>query len=303
MNLLDYNPLHNPRMILHALSRAAIIAVIAGAVIFLGAYRSLPASPSPVKPADRLKKTWPAPSEFAASDWNVFTGPETRTGTREHSLLKEYRLAGTFFYSIDDTERLRKAIVDRLSDNSQHIAGEGDSIGEVRVEKVYRDRVVLRKGSRELDLWLSFARSGGGRRGTDADTGAERAGGVSAGRFGVRRVSKNGRILSRESLLDYYTELRRNPERLVNVFKSLEPEYAEGGNITGYRLNIQGEKDFFDVTGLEEGDIVRKVNSWKMTNRRRAEHLIGEFVKNRVNVFYVDVERGDRNLKLRYYVR
>jgi len=49
--------------------------------------------------------------------------------------------------------------------------------------------------------------------------------------------------------------------------------------------------------------VVRRVNSMRMTNRRRAEYFIGEFVADRANVFVLDIERGNEKKKLIYQVR
>jgi hypothetical protein len=41
----------------------------------------------------------------------------------------------------------------------------------------------------------------------------------------------------------------------------------------------------------------------RMTNRRRAEYFIKEFVKDRANAFVLDIERGGKPHKLIYQVR
>jgi len=40
-----------------------------------------------------------------------------------------------------------------------------------------------------------------------------------------------------------------------------------------------------------------------MTSQSRAEYFINEFVKNRVNGFVLDIERGGKKEKLIYMVR
>jgi len=89
----------------------------------------------------------------------------------------------------------------------------------------------------------------------------------------------------------------------VALFDSLKPVYEEAGGIEGYRVGIEGEGGFFEAAGLVEGDVVRRVNSMRMTNRRRAEYFIGEFVADRANVFVLDIERGNEKKKLIYQVR
>ena len=103
--------------------------------------------------------------------------------------------------------------------------------------------------------------------------------------------------------MNYYSELMDDPERIAALYVSMKPEYAEGGSIAGYVLDMQGEKEFFEAAGLQNGDIVRKVNSLQMSSQKRAEYFIGEFAKNRLNAVVLDVERGGQNRKLIYLIR
>ena len=106
----------------------------------------------------------------------------------------------------------------------------------------------------------------------------------------------------RGALLNYYSELRDEPERLLAVFDSLDPLYEDNdGHITGYQLNVKGEADFFSAAGMKEGDKVRSVNSVPMTNRRRAEAFISAFVEGNATTFVMEIER-DGKLSKRVYV-
>ena len=106
-----------------------------------------------------------------------------------------------------------------------------------------------------------------------------------------------------DKLVEYYKELMDEPDRLVKVFDSLKPLYDGQRRITGYVLGVEGEKEFFDAVGLKEGDIVRSVNSMKMTSQSRAEYFIGEFIKGRLGALVLDVERGGEPKKLIYLIR
>ena len=66
---------------------------------------------------------------------------------------------------------------------------------------------------------------------------------------------------------------------------------------------MEGEPDFFKAVGLQNGDVIRKVNSMNMTSQRRAEYLMGEFFKNRLNAFVFDIERQGQPQKLIYLLR
>ena len=122
-------------------------------------------------------------------------------------------------------------------------------------------------------------------------------------RYGGKQAGKQRWVFKRQALLNYYQELMDQPDRLVALFDSLKPMYNDRRKIEGYYLGVEGEKDFYDAVGLKEGDVVRSVNSMKMTSRRRAEYFISEFVKDRANAFILDIERGGKPVQLRYEVR
>ena len=121
------------------------------------------------------------------------------------------------------------------------------------------------------------------------------AGGLDA--FGGRQIEDHRWEFSRESLMDYYRELLANPDRLVAVFDSLEPNYTDDGKIDGYRLNVLGEAEFFKAVGFDQGDIVRVVNGVQMTNRRRAENFIRRVVEDGLDTLVIEYDRGDEKLK------
>ncbi|MBN1556987.1 MAG: hypothetical protein JW951_02435 [Lentisphaerae bacterium] len=287
-----------------AAALAAALACVAGTWLALRAL-DLPSAdtapaPGPAVPA------WAAPGDAAGADWSVFRG---RGGGDDAdaaagALSSRFRLAGTFFAFEAEAGESRKAILDILGKGIQAIVAEGDTVDGVEVARVFREGVVLREGAREEQLWLSFSQRGGSREA--AGGGPGEAGGPDAGaadRFGGRRIGPNRWVFSRAALMDYYRELMDDPERLVAVFDSLKPLYDEDNRISGYTLGVEGEETFFDAVGLREGDIVRSVNSMKMTNRRRAEYFIEEFVNDRANAFVLDVERDGTQEKLIYQVR
>jgi len=219
---------------------------------------------------------------------------------------QNYRLAGTFF-EFGASHDSRKAIIDEISTGQQHIVTEGQSLADLLVLAIAADHVLVRTPSgAEEELWLSFkgGTSGSGSsaaRDTGGDSGNEPP--VLPDLFGGRQVGENRWVFEREKLMDYYTELMSEPERLVKVFDSFKPIWVEGGKIDGYEIEVFGEQPFFNSTGLKAGDKVRAVNSIEMSNRRRAEYLIKEFVSERVNVVVMDVERDGKPQKFIYQIR
>ena len=235
-------------------------------------------------------------------DWTVLSSKNTSTRPNLGVLSKCFRLAGTFFAFSEGVKSKRKAVLDDLKTGMQTIVSESDFISDYTVLKIFQDRVILRGASGEEVLRLSFSAIGVSSTTTDPDQAPD-DGSIEDQMFGGKQVGENSWVFQRKSLMDYYSNLMDDPTRLYAVFQSLKPIYGDRSQITGYQLGIEGEKEFFDAIGLAEGDIVRKVNSLPMTNRRRAEYFIGQFAKDRANAFLVDVERDGQPLRLSYKVR
>ncbi len=246
----------------------------------------------------------------ASESWNVFKpapGDPLPAGSTT-PITERFRLAGTFFVlSAEMQPSARKAVlVDKVS-GLDHIVQEGDLVDDVAVVTVAHDHVILQAG--ELRETLALA-GGAGKRVIDDPASRTTASLETSGngddavdnRFG-KRVADNRWVFERDRLMDYYMEVMQSPRRLQEVFDSMAPLYDDQRRITGYQLDIQGEQDFFDAVGLRQGDVIRHVNDMAMSNRRRAEYLIGEFVHERLNVFVIDIERADREEHLIYEVR
>ncbi len=238
-------------------------------------------------------------------DGSVFRKEQgAHTETSAGPLAKRFRLAGTFLAD-GVNQRARLAVIDVVASGVQQLVSEGETLDEtVLVKAVFRDRVVLSEGREEEDIWLNFAGIKKGGAGDHAYVEGS-ANGLGAdgvlGRFG-RRVGDKRWVLNRQAVLDYYSELLDDTERLANVFDSMKPIY-EGDKIQGYVLDVHGEGEVFAAFGLGQGDIVRNVNSMPMTSRLRAEYFIREFVADRANAFVMDVERNGKLERLIYMVR
>ena len=253
---------------------------------------------------------WPIVRQPWEEHWSLFQ--QTRRGgepvENRGPLAKSYRLAGTFFV-YDDTGGEHggcKAIIDHIVKKEQYLVGEGDQFENVDVVRIFRDHILLRSQGQEEELWLSF--TGETRPDTPAAQASsnavvtmDNAPALESNRFG-KRVGDTRWVLKRDELMRYYQELMDDPERLAALFISMKPDYQENA-IAGYNIDMVGEKDFFKNMGLANGDVVRRVNSMKMTSQARAEYFIGEFMKNRVNAFVLDIEREGQPKKLIYMVR
>jgi type II secretory pathway component PulC len=235
-------------------------------------------------------------------DWTVFRNEQAPTPAARGALARRFRLAGTFFVYDSTDGDTRKAVLHDLEQAVQMIVGEGESIGDVDVLRIASDRVILRRGMEEVELGLGFSRADPEAGSDEAATAGEETG-DKENAFGGRKTGKHSWVFRRDALQKYYQEVLDDPERLVRIFDSMKAVRGGDRRITGYRLNILGEGDFYRAVGLRQGDVMRKVNGMNMTSRRRAEFLIGEFARNRANVFEMEIERNGKPMKLTYQIR
>lgn len=254
----------------------------------------------------------PSPPSIPSEIWGVIR-PTPGSGVLApgNPASQRFRLAGTFFlYSeaIEGTPETRRAILDDLSQSRQLVVREGDRIDDFDVMRVFPDRIALRLNGVEYLLSLSFGTTVAptsttqiASAGTGEGLSMEDQPAIETSRFG-KRVGENRWVFQRDELLRYYREVLDEPERIAALYQSLEPDYAED-KIAGYRLRKQGEPDFFSAVGLQEGDVVRRVNSMRMVSQRRAEYFLSEFLKDRVSALVFDIERGGKEEKLIYLIR
>jgi hypothetical protein len=212
-----------------------------------------------------------------------------------------YRLAGTFFIEGAGDLR-RKAILDSLLKREQFIVSEGDAIDDLTVDKIYYDHATLRGPSGSFDIWVEFSSKAEPAKPSETNSPALAVSGET-NKFGCVKIQDNRWKFSRKPLLNYYQELLDEPNRMVTVFDTMKPVRDEGNKITGYVVGIEGEREFFEAVGLRQGDIVRTVNSLPMTNRRRAEAFIDQFLKDQMNAVVLEVERGGKATKQIYQMQ
>jgi len=281
-------------------------------IVFIGtAYMHLPVNPD-AKPHKETVLSWPTPIPLSSAQWNLFVRNHATPPQNISKLAGKYRLAGTFFTFSGQTDNaggIRKAIVDNLNSGQQHLLAEQSRLDQMQVARILRDHIVLSVNGREEVLWLSFSHdkiAPSNKKSSVAKQASASAAGAGTileeNRFG-KRVGDRRWVMQRADLLDYYEELLNDPERLANIYISLAPDYSDKHKIAGYKLDITGEGDFFNAVGLKQNDVIRKVNSMKMSSQTRAEYFLSEFAKNRISALVLDIERDNEPVKLIYLVR
>lgn len=280
--------------------------VMASALLAIFFYRAGRLAPNPTLPvslAPGVQESFPAAS-LTGEFWTAFQSrPEQSSRSiSAGSSFDRYRLAGTF--SIEGLGAPQpKAILDDSVKRDQFIVAEGDRLDGVTVRKIFYDHVTLEFPGGSRDIWMEFS-GPATQTGIVAVASNQLAATVSGtNKFGCAKVQDNRWQFSRKPLLDYYQELLDEPDRMVAVFDTMKPVRDEQNKITGYVVGLEGEKDFFDAVGLQQGDIIRTVNSVPMTHRRRAESFIDQFLKDKLNAVVLEVERGGKVTKQVYQMR
>ncbi len=225
------------------------------------------------------------------------------------ALAKRFRLAGTIFGVSDGGANEPMAVLDDRIEVRQSIVSRfQEVIPGVVLAAVSPESVTLSGPDGEEQIFLEKAphplppsppsqeKADETKTPVGPKTRAE-----AAKRFGGREVFPNRWMFSREQVLSYYDELRNEPERLLQIFDSMDPVYVTDpdgeSRIDGYRVGVEGEADFFAAAGLREGDVVKSVNKLLMANRRRAEALIASFIEGRGTMFVFEIERDGKTIQ------
>ncbi len=229
-------------------------------------------------------------SLFKADDSGVKSAPPIL-------FAKRYRLVGTMVDSHDAWKSA--AFIEERTSSTQKRYRQGDRIGDDgTIQSIGRDEVWIRGPTGPERLIREGGQMGSAAYGKSSMAGTQSSG---AARFGGEMVGENKWHFKRSVIIDYYQELLERPERLVKVFDSLAPVYNDQRRIEGYRVQIEGEDDFFKAVGLQPGDVVRRVNAIEMTNRYRAENLIRRFAQDDLDVVVIELERNGETIEQTYH--
>lgn len=295
----------------------ALAALLALRLAFL--LRSAPApavAPAAAPAAEGEAFRWPP---LDAGLWNLFRSADSAAPkTAPGAWAARYRLAGVFL-SYPDADPPdagageRCAILDDLAAKQQVLAFEKewlkDAPAPVQVASISDDRVVLSDGEREETILLEMGSGSAPESGPAPAAAAARAKpALETNRFGSR-IEENRWEIDRAAVLEYSQEVLNSPVRTAAMFLSMEPERGADGKVVGHRLNLDfkdlddRDKDFYKLVGLQNGDVLHRVNSVRMTNQKRAEYMIGQFAQGKLGTVVIDVERGGKPQKLIYFVK
>lgn len=189
------------------------------------------------------------------------------------------------------------AIIHEGGESAVYIAG-AELPGDATLERVLQDRVILsRDGDFEM---LALDRDGlelddqPSIAAAEADASAVREAGAgsatpSAEAESDARDGPRGAV-AREELLELREELATQPSRLTDMV-AMHP-VMEGNELSGVRVTPRDERAqaLFDQAGLEEGDLVRRIDGSSVQDQQALQELVSGLEE--ASEVALEVERG-----------
>ncbi len=217
----------------------------------------------------------------------------------ENGIAEKFRLVTV---SLSTNENYSMAFIENKTARTQKCYHSGDDLEDgYTVSEITDKGAVINTPDGPFLLTFGTALLLGGANSTGTNANGVGDPGALLHKFGGRRSGTNEWHFSRSAVMDYYEELKSRPERLVTVFDTMAPVYNADNRIEGYKVDIQGEAEFFKAIGFNQGDIVREVNGIPMTNRRAAENLIRRYAEDDLDFIVIEMERDGKSIQQVYH--
>lgn len=187
------------------------------------------------------------------------------------------------------------AVVNDGGASAERIVREGESVGDHTIERIYRSRMVLARGTRYECVQLGEAQKGSKPRRPQPVSTRKTDTKTSAVKDGVKKVGKDRYEIDREMLNEQLEDLNAL-SRQARVI----PHY-KGGVAQGFKLVGVRPGSLYSHIGVRSGDIIKGVNGEEINSPNKALQLY-EKLKNSDNIA-VDVERRGRKVTLEYDIK
>ncbi len=283
---------------------ALLIAVLAAIALVRG-LKAPPLMPIPEQVAEPLPPTSETKSSaplfresFAAILTPEVITPRPIEPKKTDSVADRFRLVTV---SLASDPKLSMAFIENIPAKMQKCYHPGETLEDgVTVSEILDKGAVI--ATSEGTFFLGFGMAGN-HIASNSNAGIPNGAGDQTfpHPLGGRRTGTNEWHFSRSRVMDYYEELKTRPERLVTVFDTMTPLYDENQRIQGYKVDIQGEAEFFKAIGFNQGDIVREVNGIPMCNRRVAENLIRRYAADDLDFIVIKMERDGKPVQQVYH--
>ena len=184
------------------------------------------------------------------------------------------------------------AIIEDQAARRQVLYRVGDTILEVAtLARVEWDRVVLSRDSGEEVLEISSARASG----KDAAPAAAGGAAPGAGNERIRKTADNKFLIDRR-------ELESTVANINEVFTQARAvPFFENGKTVGFRVFAIKPGSVFEKIGLQNGDVINRVNGVELTDPTKAISLFTE-LQNEGHIA-VDLQRNKQAKNFSYEIR
>jgi general secretion pathway protein C len=185
------------------------------------------------------------------------------------SNLLNLRLVGTTIWGEKSS-----VIIEDLTKGTQGFYRLGDTIKEFKITKILKDSATLTKEDQELILKL-------------AKGGAP----LQSGEF-VRKIDKDSWMLSGDKLTEMVSDINQYAGQVFAL------QHYENGAPAGFLIRHLKQGNDFEKMGIENGDIIKKVNGLEVNDLPgvlKAIYKLGDDT-----TFHLDVERNGQSKTLNY---
>lgn len=155
------------------------------------------------------------------------------------------RLSGIGWYGGE-----ARAVITDAATGRQDLYRTGDAVGGARIASIHWDHVVLARGGREETLEIAAHADAPGSEAAPADV----ASAPTAGTPSIRRLTANAFVVDRREL----SGVVDNMSGLLTQLRAVAE--VHDGRPTGFRLFQIRDDSLFRRLGLENGDVVQRVN-------------------------------------------
>ncbi len=218
--------------------------VVSSALAAYGVNAALRLATDDVPPAASVTVAAPAASE-PLDAWAPIAARDIFNGTRTRAAGEATRrLVGVGFQAGE-----ARAAIEDLRTHRQELVGVGDPIGDARVASIAWDHVVLVGTGGETVLALAAAEAP-----TDATPEPATAEPAASPSATIRQISATGFVVDRRELAGAVDDMSGLLTQLRAVAE------VRDGRPAGFRLFQMKDGSIFRRLGLENGDVVQRVN-------------------------------------------
>lgn len=203
---------------------------------------------------------------FSGKDSSLSANTSLRSNNASDMALSDGKELGLALYgTICGSPPVSRAIIKDLETNELDLYRQGDTVADARIETIKKDAVVLlHKGQRKI-LNISMGQSR--RQGAD--------GAQPASAKNISETAKTNPPAKSDTAVGVgLTTVGVKSGDSEGVLKKavIEP-YIVDGEVEGLRITGLEDKSIAKALGLRNGDIIRRVNGHRLTNKQKAYQI------------------------------